>query len=519
MSSSNEEVGTTTRQRTSAALVLDVEERLRRSERNLVMLLDATSDGILIHRDLRYVYVNDAALRIVGRKREEIIGRSPFELVPPRFRLLLAERIMEAYTSRAPMPEVEERLLHASGAEVPVEVVSIPVLFGEQVSTLVHIRDITQRRVLEVRLRAADRLTSAGLVAAGVAHEIASPLTYALSNAQLLEQKLAEECPEMPDDIRELVTAVRDGVARAAHVAREVKVFTCVQGGRAVPVDIHDVLRSTIDFLGPEMRSRANVIERFGDVPKVLGNASRLAQIFLNLLTNAIQSLSLHTRRPNDVTITTQAKGDALVVVEVQDTGVGIPAELQSAIFEPLFTTKPEGTGLGLALCKELIAKEEGELSVESTVGIGTKFTVVLKAAPREAPTVEPPTRERTAGKRILVIDDEPRLAATLKMVLADHHTTIAHSGHEALQRLHGGDVYDVIVCDLLMENIDGIDLYRRIGMEWPALQRRMIFLTGDAFISRTQQFLASVPNGRLQKPFNPDELLDAVDDALATFD
>ncbi|MDF2692230.1 MAG: hybrid sensor histidine kinase/response regulator [Labilithrix sp.] len=103
-------------------------------------------------------------------------------------------------------------------------------------------------------------------------------------------------------------------------------------------------------------------------------------------------------------------------------------------------------------------------------------------------------------------------------MILADHHTTIALSGHEALQRLHAGERFDLIICDLLMENIDGLDLHRRIGLEWPALQRRMIFLTGDAFISRTQQFLASVPNRRLQKPFDPDELLDAVDDVLATF-
>ncbi|MDF2692231.1 MAG: Sensory box histidine kinase/response regulator [Labilithrix sp.] len=332
MSSSKDQVAASKRAPTSSALVLDFEERLRRSERNLVTLLDASSDGILIHRDLRYVYVNAAALKIVGRKREEVLGRSPFDLVPPRFRMLLAERIMEAYTSRSPMPEVEERLLHASGAEVPVEVVSIPVIFGEEVATLVHIRDITDRRVLEVRLRAADRLASAGLIAAGVAHEIAGPLTYALSNVQLLEQRVAERCPDMADDLREHLTAVRDGVERAAHVAREVKVFTSTHGGKAAPVDIHEVLRSTIAFLGPEMRSRANVITRFGDVPKVYGNASRLAQVFLNLLINAVQSLSEHSRRPNDVIVVTRPKGDALVAVDVQDTGVGIPPELQSAI-------------------------------------------------------------------------------------------------------------------------------------------------------------------------------------------
>ncbi len=499
------------------ALVADWEERLQRCESNLVRLLDTTPDGILIHRDLRYVYANPAALKLVGRAHDDVIGHSPFELVPPRFRMLLAERIMKAYTTREPMPEVEERLLHASGAEVPVEVVALPVVFAGDVATLVHIRDITNRRQLEVRLRAADRLASAGLIAAGVAHEIGNPLTYALTNVQLLEQRLGDEYGEGQEELREMVASVREGLARAADVARDVKVFTSPQQGRPAPIDVHQVIRSAVAFLGPEMRSRANVISRFGDVPDVLGNASRLAQVFLNLLTNAVQSLAGNTRGANDIVITTHsARGS--VIVEVQDTGIGIPAELQSTIFEPLFTTKPGGTGLGLALCKELLSKERGTISVESAVGKGTKFTVVLPAATGHAPREsETRARERTSGKRILVVDDEPRVAASLKMVLADHRTTIASSGHEALLRLHSGEKYDVIVCDLLMENIDGIDLYQRVRAEAPELADRFIFLTGDAFISRTQQFLASIPNRHLQKPFPPDELLDAVDDVLTT--
>lgn len=499
-------------ERSYGGLVSDWEERLRRCESNLVSLLDASSDGVLIHRDLRYIYANPAALKLVGRRRDEVIGHSPFELVPPRFRMLLAERIMEAYTTRAPMPEVEERLLHASGAEVPVEAVAIPVVFAGDVATLVHVRDITTRRSLEVRLRAADRLSSAGLIAAGVAHEIGDPLAYALSNLELLEERIADECEPATKELVELVTSVRDAVAHAANVARDVKVFTSPLHGRPSAVDIHQLLRATLAFLGPELRSRANVIERFGEVPNVLANESCLAQVFLNLLTNAVQSLA-GDRGPNDIIITTRAKGDS-VIVEVQDTGIGIPTELQSTIFEPLFTTKAEGSGLDLALCRELLTKEGGSISVESVVGRGTTFTVVLRAM-RQAQSARK-VRERSSGKRILVIDEQPREAAALKMLLSNHHTTVATSGHEALQRLHAGEHYDVIVCDLLMEKIDGVDLHRRLRVERPELAARMIFLTGDAFISRTQQFLAGVPNRHVQKPVGPDELLDAVDDVLA---
>ena len=508
--------------RSYGGLVHDWEERLRRCEANLVRLLDASSDGILIHRNLRYIYANPAALKLVGRTHDEVIGHSPFELVPPRFRMLLAERIMQAYTTRAPMPEIEERLLHASGAEVPVEVVAVPVVFAGDVATLVHIRDITARRELEVRLRATDRLASAGLIAAGVAHEIGNPLTYALSNLELLEERVRDVCGSAPRELLEprelldLVAAAREGVERASHVARDVSVFTSPLHGRPSAIDIHRVLRSTLAFLGPEMRSRANVVLRFGDdLPLVLANESRLAQVFLNLLTNAVQSFRSRDRGPNDVIITTRAANDS-VIVEVQDTGLGIPPELHCTIFEPLFTTKPDGTGLGLAVCKELLAKEGGAISVESVVGAGTKFIVALPAAPREREEGPRKPRERTSGKRIMIVDDEPRVASSLKMVLSDHRTTIATSGHEALRRIHSGEEFDVVVCDLLMEKIDGIDLYRRLQADRPELASRMIFLTGDAFISRTQQFLASVPNRHIQKPFDPEALLDAVDDVVA---
>ncbi len=492
-------------------LVADWEDRLRHCESSLVRLLDASSDGILIHRDLRYIYANPAALKLVGRTRDEVIGHSPFELVPPRFRMLLAERIMEAYTTRVAMPEIEERLLHASGTEVPVEVVVVPIVFGGDVATLVHIRDITLRRQLEVQLRAADRLASAGLIAAGVAHEIGDPLTYALSNLATLEQRIRSAPPSARHELLELLASVRDGIERASGVARDVTVFTSPLHGKPTAVDVHRVLRSTLAFLGPEMRSRANVVQRFGDVPPVLANESRLAQVFINLLTNAVQSLSSDSRGPNDITITTRAADDS-VVVEVEDTGVGISNVCGRTVFEPLLTTKPEGTGLGLALCKELLEKEGGAISVESAVGGGTKFTVVLPAAPRKPEAEARRPRQRASGKRVLIIDDDPRGAASLAMLLADHRTSIA-SSHEALSRILSGERFDAIVCDVLMDKIDGVDLHRRISSEDPDLARRIIFLTGDAFICRSQQFLASVPNRHIQKPFDPETLLDIVDE------
>lgn len=493
---------------------LDFEERMRRREASLVQRLDQMADGVLIHRGLRYLYANPAALKLLGRTYDEVVGHSPFDLVPPRFRLLLAERIMDAYTTRAPMPEEEERLLHATGAEIPVEVVTLPVVFAGELATLVHIRNLTARRGLEVKLRASDRLASAGVVAAGVAHEIESPLLYALSNLELLEDRLERsEDAEKLAEVRAMVAAIHASVARAAKGAEDAKVFTSAQRNRRTRVDINRVLDSCLAFLGPEMCSRVNVVRRYGDVPPVLGNTSRLAHVIMNLLKNAAQAMSPRVRCANDVTITTSTRGDSVVLVEIADTGVGLSLGLQRAIFEPLFTTKSHGMGMGLAVSRALLEEEEGELTVESQIGSGTTFTVALRAAPRvEAP--ERP-RGRSTGKRILVLEEEAQFAATLKMTLSEHRVTIVKSGHEALRRLHSGETYDLVLCDLMLDNADGIDLHRRIRAEWPDLQRRMVFLTGDAFMSRTQEFLASIPNPSLRKPFEPVELLDLVDDAL----
>ncbi|HVJ92457.1 MAG TPA: ATP-binding protein [Labilithrix sp.] len=501
----------------AGSLVLDAEARQRRSAASLVQLLDAATDGVLIHRDLRYVYANRAALDLLGRKRDEVIGHSPFELVPPRFRLFLAERIMQAYTTHAPMPEVEERLLHASGAEIPVEVVTIPVVFGGELATLVHIRNITARRELEVRLRASDRLASAGFVAAGVVHEIGHPLDHAVANLDSLERRLEREHGRPSDETCNLLAAVRNAITRARHVASDLQVFTGAEKNRPENVDVHHVMESTLAFMGPEIRSRASVVRRYGDIPKVRGNQSRLAQVFLNLFNNALQAMSRREHSANELTITTYAKGEALVVVEIRDTGIGIPTELQSSIFEPLLTTRAEGSGLGLALCKELITTEGGELAVES-VAAGTKVTVSLRATARETDHFGRRTPEHASGKRILVVDADPNHRSLLQALLSDHTVTIAQTGHEALQRLHAGESYDVIVCDLLVENIDGVDMYRRVEQEWPHLVSRMIFLTGEAFISRTQEFVATIPNRHLQKPFEPNALLDMVDDVVATF-
>jgi CheY-like chemotaxis protein len=194
--------------------------------------------------------------------------------------------------------------------------------------------------------------------------------------------------------------------------------------------------------------------------------------------------------------------------VEVQDTGPGIPLDVIGRIFDPFFTTKPVGvgTGLGLAICRSTIVALGGEIGVESEPDRGTIFRVVLP--PARAPDEAPPPRAAApapAGRRgrVLIVDDEPRIGAMIRRILAsEHDLTVLTSAQEALGRFEQGERFDAILCDLMMPEMTGMDLHAALATLAPDQADRMVLLTGGAFTPKAAQFLDRVPNVRLEKPF-----------------
>jgi CheY-like chemotaxis protein len=272
-----------------------------------------------------------------------------------------------------------------------------------------------------------------------------------------------------------------------------------------------------------EIRHRARVNKNYGQVPSVLANESRLGQVFLNLIVNAAQAIPEGRADANEIRLSTRTHGPAgeFVLVEVADTGSGIPPAIRHKLFDPFFTTKPAGvgTGLGLAICHRIVTGLGGDISVTSEVGKGTTFRILLPIAAVREEAPNPPAAAIVTGQRrgrILVVDDEKVVATAVRRVLGDDHDVkVLTSAQEALRRISGGERFDVILCDLMMPVMTGVELHSELARTAPDQAACMVFLTGGAFTPRARAFLDEVPNPRLDKPFELSTLRALVQERL----
>jgi CheY-like chemotaxis protein len=265
-----------------------------------------------------------------------------------------------------------------------------------------------------------------------------------------------------------------------------------------------------------QIRQRATIVKKYADVvAPVAANESRRGQLLLYRVGNAAQALPAGLVDPT-ITMAARRAGEH-VEVSVADNGVGIAAEHLPHVFEPFFTTKIDrgGTGLGLSICHELVTSQGGEISLTSEPGHGTCVTVRLPVARHEGTTAAS-KREAVRRRRVLLVDDEVKIAQLMQATLDVHDVTIASSGQEALALLTAPDRFDVIVCDLMMPGVGGIDVHDAVAARYPGLERRIVFITGGVFTSRTERFLAEVPNTCLTKPFSTSALIDAIEQAAA---
>lgn len=386
---------------------------------------------------------------------------------------------------------------------------------GRLVRMAGSMQDVTARKALEHRVLLADRMASMGTLAAGVAHEINNPLAYVKGNLDYVIEKLSAETTIDPEVVLALEDA-RVGAVRMREIVRDLKMFSRADFEAKGPVDVEAVVKGSIAMAWNEIRHRAKLVRREGHPPPVLATQARLGQVILNLLVNAAQAIPESATQSNEIRVETGVAADGRVFIEVADTGPGISCEVQRRMFDPFYTTKAigEGTGLGLAICHSIVTELGGEIVVESESGRGATFRVLLPAAaPVAAVEPRPVAAAHEARRaRVLVVDDDPSVAITVKRILGrDHEVVVSSGGGEALARLRADPSFDVVVCDVMMPDVSGMDVYGELERHLPHLTSKVVFMTGGAFTPLARDFLATTSRPCIEKPFDPDDLRRAV--------
>ena len=447
------------------------EDALQVSETQYRRLFEAARDGILIV-DVVTHKITDAnpfMVEVLGYTRDEFLGKELWEI----------GLLTDAAASQDAFRVLQETgniryenlpLQTKAGDRRDVEFVSNIYRENDRQVIQCNIRDITARLQTEAQglrqreiLFQSEKLATMGQLLAGVAHELNNPLSIVMGQAALLQYVIRDK--QQAEQAKKIVQAAE----RCARIVQNFLALARQQPPERHLVDVNQVVREVVELFAYPLRVD-NVDVRFMLAPDLLvvwGDAHQLYQVVVNLVTNAHQAMR-EVAAPRHLTLVTGMDAEGHQVwLEVRDTGPGVAAAAQEHIFEPFFTTKLPGmgTGLGLSLCREIVAEHGGTIRLGQAEPQGAVFRVTLPVeAPHGATLAEtPPTWVPTIrGKRVLVVDDEPGVAGVVAEVLAlDGHVveTAAHGG-AALAKV-GAQTYDLILSDIRMPDVDGPSFYR----------------------------------------------------------
>jgi signal transduction histidine kinase/CheY-like chemotaxis protein len=387
--------------------------------------------------------------------------------------------------------------------------------------------DVTERNDARQRLLVADRLAAMGTLAAGAAHEVNNPLTYVTINVDHVARQLrmasargvrieGEGTDDLTPGLLDALGRVAHGLERVRGIVRGLLTFSHGDVELRTLVDLHGVVESSIQMAMHEILHRARLVRDLGDVPPVEANEARLGQVFLNLLVNAAQAIPEGNPAAHEVCVAMRTDEEGRAVVEVSDTGVGLQPHVLPRVFDPFFTSRAtgEGIGLGLSISLGTVKSLGGTIEVESRPGHRTTFRVLLPPAAGWRVSRPPPSVRSIAEEkpRLLVVDDDVLVGeAIARSVAAEAEVHVLSDARDALARIAAGERWDLILCDLMMPEMSGMDLYRETLASAPDSARSIVFMTAGAFTPRARAFVASVGRRCLEKPIDAEALRELV--------
>ncbi len=490
-------------------------EAIRKSEERYRRLFSAATDAIFtLDAQGRITSFNAAAERLWQVPAAQAVGSPWSARLPLETPALMASQVARVLAGESCGLEVGFRV--GDGERGTAAVTMSPLVEeGGAPAVLAIARDVTDQRRVTAQLLQAEKMSAIGQLVGGMAHEINNPLASILVNMELLLTE-ARDAGQL-----ETLQAIKSETDRAAQIVRNLLTYVRGQGAERLPLDLRDPVRGALALRRNQLLGRQISVDvELPEAPVlVAGNSVNLQQVLMNLLVNAEHAIR-GVRDHGHVWIRLAVQ-DGLARLTVEDDGPGIPPELLTRVFDPFYTTKPEGegTGLGLSVSAGIVADHLGKIAASPRPGGGARFVVELPLLDAAAPPAPPlPARSAAAAPpparrgAILLIDDEPDIRRSISKFLTrtGWQVELADSGEEGL-RLLGTHAFDAVLCDLRMPGMSGHEFYRQLEARHDPALGRLAFMTGDVLSPEASRFLAEVGRPVLSKPFALQDLVDVL--------
>lgn len=493
------------------------QERARRTERDLRAALSAIPDGVAVVRGHNVLWCNQGWATLVGVSGPAALaGADLAEALRTSGGGAFLTWLDAPLTREGDEPSYAGEVVRRSGQPAWAEIARTGLAdFEGGPATLLAARDLTEQHSLQGQLVMSDRLATVGLLAQGVAHEINNPLASIIANLGLLRRSNPPN-PLSDGERADILADVDEAAQHIAVIVRDLRMFAKGPADTRAVLDLRPVVESSLRLARARLRPGSSIQTQFGASPRVQANAARVGQVVLNLVVNAIQARPAKSPEQHQAGVELGTTPEGWARITVRDNGAGIAPGVQARLFNHFFTTKPEGegTGLGLSISRRIVEDLGGRLWFESSAGAGTRFHVELPPSPD--PGLDPresPPLVAAARRRVLVVDDEPAMLSVIRRILAPHHEVVTvQSAARALEVLRASSNRpDVVLTDMMMPGMTGVELYQGVLSADPLLARRFVFMTGGAFGEGVSSALQSLENPRVEKPFHPQDLLEAV--------
>ena len=492
-------------------------EEIKTSEEKYRTVVEGALDGVLVvGENYQIKYVNKRLAEIMGYTREELIGMDFRNYLDDESKQLVIDRYVRRQKGEEVPPRYEFNVVQKDREIRNVEISSTIVKDSQgNVNTIAFLKDITEKKRMEEQLLQNEKLRALGEMASGVAHDFNNALAAILGNTQLLLYTAKDE--GLKGSLKVIEKVARD----SAQTVRRLQDFTRKRVHKELfKIDVNTIIQDSVEITKPKWKDDVQgrgifieMVSNFEEVPPVVGNASELREVITNMIFNAIEAMP----EGGKIEIRTFQKEEN-VYIRISDTGIGMTEEVRKKVFEPFFTTKPfSNTGLGLSMSYGIIKRFGGEIEVESKIGHGTTFTIILPIGleGKEEGTISSFIKKGREA-RILVIDDEETVRGVLSQILSQgkHRVTVAENGEDGI-RLFKEEEFDIVLTDLGMPGMSGWEVGRAIKKMSPHTPVGMI--TGWEAEVDQAKIKENGIDFVIPKPFQFDQILKVVDETIAS--